>query len=72
MTWTSTASRSCTATADEVSVGDLSATDTFQVDVDADRTTAYGTEDDDQISFGNFGLLGPTFIQLSTRRSTAT
>ena len=53
-----------TATADEVSVGDLSATDTFQVNVDADRTTAYGSEGDDQISFGNFGLLGPTFIQL--------
>ena len=53
-----------TATADDVSVGDLSATDTFQVNVDADRTTAYGSEDDDQISFGSFGLLGPTFIQL--------
>ena len=27
-------------------------------------TTAYGSEDDDQISLGSFGLLGPTFIQL--------
>ena len=53
-----------TATGDEVTVGDLSSTDTFQVKVDADRTTAYGSEDDDQISFGSFGLLGPTFITL--------
>ncbi|MDA0162553.1 hypothetical protein OM076_19925 [Solirubrobacter ginsenosidimutans] len=53
-----------TATADELSVGDLSATDVFQVNADADRTTAYGSEGDDQISFGSFGLLGPTFIQL--------
>ena len=52
------------ATADELSVGDLSATDVFQVNADADRTTAYGSEGDDQISFGSFGLLGPTFIQL--------
>ena len=52
------------ATADELTVGDLSATDVFQVDADAERTTAYGSEGDDQISFGSFGLLGPTFVQL--------
>jgi Ca2+-binding RTX toxin-like protein len=52
------------ATADELNVGDLSATDVFQVDADADRTTTYGSEGDDQISFGSFGVLGPTFVQL--------
>ena len=38
----------------------------------ADRTTAYGSEDDDQISFGAFGLLGPTFISSIDPCSTAT
>ena len=52
------------ATADELTVGDLSPTDVFQVNADADRTTAYGSEGDDQISFGSFELLGPTFITL--------
>ena len=52
------------AAAQQLSIGDLSATDAFQVVADADRTTAYGSEDDDQISLGSFGLLGPTFIQL--------
>ena len=52
------------ATADALSVGDLSATDVFQVNADADRTTAYGSADDDQISLGSFGLLGPTYVQL--------
>ncbi len=52
------------AKGDRLTVGDLSATDVFQVVADAERTTAYGSEDDDQISLGSFGLLGPTFIQL--------
>jgi hypothetical protein len=52
------------ATAREISIGDLSATDVFQVDADADRTTTYGSEGDDQISLGSFGLLGPTFVRL--------
>lgn len=52
------------AKAERLTVGDLSATDVFQVVADAERTTAYGSEDDDQISFGSFGLLGPTFITL--------
>ena len=49
----------------DVTVGDLSATDTFQVDVvDADRATVLGSEDDDQISIGSFGILGPTFVRV--------
>jgi hypothetical protein len=52
------------ATAGELSIADLSATDVFQVDADADRTTAYGSDGDDQISLGSFGLLGPTFVRL--------
>lgn len=52
--------------ADRLSVGDLSATDTFQVTADlgggADRATVYGSEDDDQISFGPFGVLAPTYV----------
>ena len=52
------------AKGERLTVGDLSATDVFQVVADAERTTAYGSEDDDQISLGSFGLLGPTFIQL--------
>ena len=48
----------------DATVGDLSATDTFQVDVlDADRATVLGSEDDDQISIGSFGILGPTFVR---------
>ena len=40
----------------DATVGDLSATDTFQVDVlGADRATVLGSEDDDQISIGSFG-----------------
>ena len=38
------------ASAHELSVGDLSPTDVFQVNADADRTTAYGSDGDDQIS----------------------
>jgi hypothetical protein len=52
------------ATAGQLSIADLSATDVFQVDADADRTTAYGSDGDDQISFASFGLLGATFVQL--------
>jgi hypothetical protein len=49
----------------DATVGDLSATDTFQVDVlDADRATVLGSEDDDQISIGSFGILGPTFVRV--------
>jgi Ca2+-binding RTX toxin-like protein len=45
-------------------VGDLSATDTFQVDLlGADRATVLGSDDDDQISIGSFGILGPTFVR---------
>ena len=47
-------------------VADLSATDIFQVAADADAHHApYGSEDDDQISLGSFGVLGPTFVQLA-------
>jgi Ca2+-binding RTX toxin-like protein len=52
--------------ADTLHVGDLSATDTFQVAANlgagADRATVDGSEDDDQISLGAFGVLGPTFV----------
>ncbi|RKQ84929.1 hypothetical protein C8N24_6560 [Solirubrobacter pauli] len=52
--------------ADQLSVDDLSATDTFQVTADLgaglDKATVHGSEDDDQISFGAFGVLGPTFV----------
>ena len=52
--------------ADRLSVDDLSATDTFQVTADlgagADKATVYGSEDDDQISFGTFGVLAPTYV----------
>ena len=49
----------------DVTVGDLSATDVFQVDVaDSDRVTVLGSEDDDQISIGSFGVLGPTFVRV--------
>jgi Ca2+-binding RTX toxin-like protein len=48
----------------DATVGDLSATDTFQVDVlGADRATVLGSDDDDQISIGSFGILGPTFVR---------
>ena len=61
--------------ADTLSVDDLSATDTFQVTADlgagADRATVYGSEDDDQISFGPFGVLAPTYVLFaSPSRST--
>ncbi|MDA0168319.1 hypothetical protein OJ998_04405 [Solirubrobacter taibaiensis] len=55
-----------TAGTDVLTVGDLSATDTFQVaaalGAGADRATITGSEDDDQISIGAFGVLGPTFV----------
>ena len=55
------------AGSDTLTLGDLSATDTFQVDAalgaGADTVTAAGSEDDDQISLGSFGLLGPTFVR---------
>ena len=55
------------AGADAVTVGDLSATDVFQVDADlgagADRATVLGSGEDDQISIASFGVLGPTFVR---------
>ena len=55
-----------TAGSDVLTVGDLSATDTFQVaaalGAGADRATITGSDDDDQISIGAFGVLGPTFV----------
>jgi Ca2+-binding RTX toxin-like protein len=49
----------------DVTVGDLSRTDVFQVDIaDSDRATVLGSEDDDQISIGAFGVLGPTFVRV--------
>ncbi|MBE2320962.1 hypothetical protein DVA67_033705 [Solirubrobacter sp. CPCC 204708] len=55
-----------TDASDVLSVGDLSATDTFQVaaalGAGADRITIAGGEDDDQISIGAFGVLGPTYV----------
>jgi hypothetical protein len=47
----------------ELFVGDLSATDTFQVDAKAPKLRVAGSEDDDQISIGAFGVLGPTFVR---------
>jgi hypothetical protein len=47
----------------ELVVGDLSKTDTFQVDADAAELTVLGSEDDDQISVGSFGVLGPTYVR---------
>jgi hypothetical protein len=61
----------------EVTVDDLSATDTFQVDVDAatlDRATVNGSGDDDQISVGSFGVpsvLGPTFVRFENAAPSA-
>lgn len=51
---------------DTLSVDDLSATDTFQVTADlgagADKATVHGSDDADQISFGAFGVLAPTYV----------
>jgi hypothetical protein len=61
----------------DVTVEDLSATDVFQVDVDAaalDRATVNGSSDDDQISVGSFGVpsvLGPTFVRFENAPPTA-
>jgi hypothetical protein len=61
----------------DVTVDDLSATDTFQVDVDAaalDRATVNGSGDDDQISVGSFGVpsvLGPTFVRFENAAPSA-
>ena len=49
-------------TGSELTVGDLSATDTFQVEAHADDLRVFGSEDDDQISVSSFGVLGPTFV----------
>jgi hypothetical protein len=52
---------------DTVSVGDLSATDVYEVDADLgagyDHASVAGSEDDDQISVGAFGVLGPTYVR---------
>jgi hypothetical protein len=60
--------------ADRFTVDDLSATDTFQVDVDLgagdgelDRTVVNTSDEDEQISVSNFGVvsvLGPTFVRV--------
>lgn len=56
---------------EELVVGDLSGTDAFQVDARVAKLTVLGSEDDDQISVGSFGVLGPTFVRaLDTRRLT--
>jgi hypothetical protein len=63
--------------AHDVTVDDLSATDVFQVDVDAsglERAGVNGSSDDDQISVGNFGVpsvLGPTFVRFENAAPTA-
>ena len=63
--------------AHDVTVDDLSATDVFQVDVDAgalERATVNGSNDDDQISVGSFGVpsvLGPTFVRFENAAPTA-
>jgi RTX calcium-binding nonapeptide repeat (4 copies) len=58
--------------ADRVEVGDLSATDVFQVDADLgaglDKAEVDGSDDDDQISLTSFSpaalsVLGPTFVR---------
>jgi Ca2+-binding RTX toxin-like protein len=55
-----------TPNADTLTVADLSATDTFQVaaalGAGADRATITGSDEDEQISVGPFGVLGPTFV----------
>ena len=55
---------------DAVTVDDLSATDTFQVDADLgaglDRAVVNASSDDDQVSVSDFGavsVLGPTFVR---------
>ena len=70
-TRSSTTSRSCACEGDAHDVGDLSATDTFQVDGRSapDRATVLGSEDDDQISIGSFGVLGPTFVRVRRPRA---
>jgi hypothetical protein len=63
--------------AHDVTVDDLSATDVFQVDVDAaalDRATVNGSAGDDQISVGSFGVpsvLGPTFVRFENAAPAA-
>jgi Ca2+-binding RTX toxin-like protein len=63
--------------AHDVTVDDLSATDVFQVDVDAgalDRAAVNGSSDDDQISVGSFGVpsvLGPTFVRFENAAPSA-
>jgi hypothetical protein len=63
--------------AHDVTVDDLSATDVFQVDVDAgalERATVNGSSDDDQISVGSFGVpsvLGPTFVRFENASPSA-
>jgi RTX calcium-binding nonapeptide repeat (4 copies) len=62
--------------AHDVTVDDLSATDVFQVDVDADeleRATVNGSSDDEQISVNDFGVpsvLGPTFVRFENAAPT--
>jgi hypothetical protein len=64
--------------ADAVRVGDLSATDVFQVDGDLgageDRATVDGSDGDDQISVSTFSgavaVLAPTFVRLEGAEAT--
>ncbi|WP_064750517.1 calcium-binding protein [Solirubrobacter soli] len=50
-------------TGSDVFVGDLSATDAFQVDAKAPKLRVAGSDGDDQISVSSFGVLGPTFVR---------
>jgi hypothetical protein len=56
---------SALAGSDRVTVGEQS--EVFQVDADLgpgdDRATVLGSDEDDQISVGSFGVLGPTFVR---------
>ncbi len=61
------------ATADELSIADLSATDVFQVDADADRTTAYGSDGRrPDLARRASGCSARRSCSSSTPRSTAT
>jgi len=63
---------SALAGSDRVTVGEQS--EVFQVDADLgagdDRATVLGSDDDDQISIGSFGVLGPTFVRFPNAEAT--
>jgi hypothetical protein len=55
----------------ELTIGDLSKTDTFQVDADTAELTVLGSDDEEQLSVGSFGVLGPTLVRpVNTSRLT--